>query len=316
MAILVTGGAGYIGRWLARELVSRGIETVALDRIGPGPNDELKLPAEVIFVEGDVTDQAAVVEAAKLRPYTAVIHLAGIVTMGCERDPDLAMRVNLGGTHNALEAARLAGIPRLVFASTISVYGPDIPQPITEAMPAEPLTWYGQSKVMAEQLGLYYQRRWGLDFRAARLAAIVGPFRRAASGSATMYTSQILEKAAVGEPYAIDVDEGAATPVCYAKDAARALAALATADSAPTRIYNIGTGRASAIELVEIARRRYPDARLEFRPDPLLAPVARISWDWNLSVDAAARELGWRPAFSIETMAEDLMATVRGERPL
>jgi len=172
MAILVTGGAGYIGRWLARELSARGIETVALDRLAPGPNDELKLPAEVTFVEGDVTDRAVVVAAAKLRPYTAVVHLAGIVTMGCERDPDLAMRVNLGGTHNALEAARLAGIPRLVFASTISVYGPNVPQPITEATPAEPLTWYGQSKVMAEQLGLYYQRRWGLDFRAARLAAI------------------------------------------------------------------------------------------------------------------------------------------------
>jgi nucleoside-diphosphate-sugar epimerase len=316
MAILVTGGAGYIGRWLARELVSRGIETVALDRLAPGPSDELKLPAEVAFVEGDVTDRQAVIAAAKLRPFTAVIHLAGIVTMGCERDPDLAMRVNLGGTHNALEAARLAGIPRLVFASTISVYGPNVPQPIAEATPAEPLTWYGQSKVMAEQLGLYYQRRWGLDFRAARLAAIVGPFRRAASGSATMYTSQILEKAAVGEAYAIDVDEGAATPVCYAKDAARALAALATAESAPTRIYNIGTGRASAVELIEIARRRYPGARLEFSPDPMLAPVARISWDWNLSIDAAARELDWRPAYSIETMAEDLMATARGERPL
>ena len=316
MAILVTGGAGYIGCWLARELAARGIETVALDRLAPGPNDEQKLPAEVTFVEGDVTDREAVVAAAKLRPYTAVVHLAGIVTMGCERDPDLAMRVNLGGTHNALEAARLAGIPRVVFASTISVYGPVVPQPITEATPAEPLTWYGQSKVMAEQLGLYYQRRWGLDFRAVRLAAIVGPFRRAASGSATMYTSQILEKAALGEAYAIDVDEGAATPICYAKDAARALAALATADSAPTRIYNIGTGRASALDLIEIAHRYYPDARLEFRPDPLLAPVARISWDWNLSIDAAARELDWRPAFSIETMAEDLMATARGERPL
>src|SRR2546425_10230266 len=90
--------------------------------------------------------------------------------------------------------------------------------------PAEPLTGYGKSKIMAEQLGLYYQRRWGLDFRAARMAAIVGPSRVAGSGSATMYTSLILERAALGEPYEIDVDPAAGTPVLYARDAARGLA--------------------------------------------------------------------------------------------
>lgn len=315
MAVLVTGGAGYIGRWLARELVGRGIETVALDRVAPDPASPLALPSEVSFVEGDVTDREAMVAAARQRPFSAIVHLAGIVTMGCERDPDLGMRVNLGGTHNALEAARLAGIPRLVFASTISVYGPNVPQPISEDAPAEPLTWYGQSKVMAEQLGLYYQRRFGLDFRAARLAAIVGPFRVAASGSATMYTSLILERAALGQPYYVDVDEQAATPICYARDAARALATLAAAESAPRRIYNVGTCRASAVGLLEIAKRKAPDARIEFRPDPSMAAVGRISWGWELSVEAAARDLGWRPAYSLETMAEDLMATARGEKP-
>ena len=102
-----------------------------------------------------------------------------------------------------LEAAREASVPTFVFASTISVYGPNVEQPMVEGVtPAEPLTWYGQSKILGEQLGLYYQRRWGLDFRAARMAAIVGP-SRVAVGSATMYTSLILERAALGEPYEI-----------------------------------------------------------------------------------------------------------------
>jgi len=315
MAILVTGGTGYIGRWLARDLIGRGIETVALDRVPADPNSSLPLPAEAIYVEGDVTNRDAVVAAAKSRPFSAIVHLAGVVTMGCEKDPELGMRVNLGGTHNILEAARLAGIPRVVFASTISVYGPDVPQPLTENVAIEPMTWYGQSKLMAEQLGLYYQRRYGIDFRAARLAAIVGPFRVAA-GSATLYTTLILENAALGKPYIIEVDEEAATPICYARDAARALATLATADSAPRRIYNVGTCRATAVGLLELAKRKYPDAKIEFRPDPEMAAVGRISWNWELSVDAAAHDLGWRPAFSMETMAEDLMATSRRELPL
>lgn len=312
MAILVTGGAGYIGRWLAHELLAHDIAVVAFDRQAADPVWKPALPASARFVTGDVTDRDAFVAVAKSDDFSAIIHLAGIVTMGCERDPDLGMRVNLGGTHNALEAARLAGIPRVVFASTISVYGPNVPQPMTEDAPAEPLTWYGQSKLMAEQLGLYYQRRFGLDFRAARLAAIVGPARNAASGSATMYTSLIIERAALGQPYEIDVDPEAGTPVCYAKDAARALATLATTSSAPRRIYHISTGLATAQGLIDIVRQRVPDAQLTFKPDPQLAPVSRISRDWQLSIAAAKQDLGWQPAYTIETMVDDLMAVARG----
>jgi threonine 3-dehydrogenase len=311
MAMLVTGGAGYIGRWLAHELLARGIAVVACDRQAADPAWKPVLPASARFVAGDVTDREGMIALARSEDFSAIIHLAGIVTMGCERDPGRCMQVNLGGTNNVLEAARVSGIPRVVFASTISVYGPNVPQPVVESAPAEPLTWYGQSKLMAEQLGLYYQRRWGLDFRATRLAAIVGPSRNAASGSATMYTSLIIERAALGQPYEIDVDPEAGTPVCYAKDAARALATLATAPSAPNRIYHISTGLATAAGLIEIVKRRYPDAQLGFKPDPQLAPVSKISRDWHLSIDAARRDLGWAPAFTIESMADDLISIVR-----
>ncbi len=311
MAILVTGGNGYIGRWLAHELLAHDIAVVAFDRLAPDPSARPSLPPSARYAVGDITDREAVIRAARSEPFSAIIHLAGIVTMGCERDPDLAMRVNLGGTHNVLEAARQCGIPRVVFASTISVYGPDVAQPMTEDTPALPMTWYGQTKLMAEQLGLYYQRRFGLDFRAARLAAIVGPARNAASGSATMYTSLIIERAALGQPYEIDVDPEAGTPVCYAKDAARALATLALAPQAPRRIYHISTGLVTARQLIEIVRQRVPDAQLTFRPDPQLAPVSRISRDWQLSIEAAERDLGWRPAYTIESMVDDLIATVR-----
>ncbi|MGH2461472.1 MAG: NAD-dependent epimerase/dehydratase family protein [Chloroflexota bacterium] len=311
MPILVTGGNGYIGRWLAHELLARDTAVVTFDRLAPDPAGRPALPASAKFIGGDITDRDAVLAAASGDKFSAIVHLAGIVTMGCERDPDLGMRVNLGGTHNVLEAARLCGIPRVVFASTISVYGPDVAQPMTEAAPARPLTWYGQSKLMAEGLGLYYQRRFGLDFRATRLAAIVGPARNAASGSATMYTSLIIERAALGQPYEIDVDPEAGTPVCYAKDAARALATLATVPEAPQRIYHVSTGLVTARSLIEIVRRKVPDASLRFNPDPLLAPVSRISRDWQLSIEAAERELGWKPAYTIETMVDDLMEIAR-----
>jgi threonine 3-dehydrogenase len=312
MAILITGGAGYIGRWLASELARLGHEIVVFD-MQPAPSGALpRLPEGTTFVQGDVTDKQAVAAAVALKPLSAIVHLAGVITMGCERDPELCMRVNLGGTANLLEAARQQAVPTFVFASTISVYGPNVQQPMVEGItPAEPLTWYGQSKVMAEQLGLYYQRRWGLDFRAARLAAIVGPSRIAGSGSATMYTSLVLEKSALGEPYEIDVDPDAGTPVLYARDAAIGLAALATASSAPRRIYHLSTGLVTVAELIRIARARFPDAQLSFRTDPQLGPVSVISKEWDLSIAAAQEDLGWRPGFTIESMADDLISIAR-----
>jgi nucleoside-diphosphate-sugar epimerase len=311
MAILVTGGAGYIARWLIAELVEAGHEVVAFDQRPP----LVSLPSDATFVAGDVTEPEAVTAVVRKQPLSAIVHLAGIVTMGCEADPQACMRVNLGGTATLLEAARAAEVPVFVFASTISVYGPDVAQPMVEGVtPTQPLTWYGQSKIMAEQLGLYYQRRWGLDFRAARMAAIVGPSRMAGSGSATMYTSFILEKAALGEPYEIDVAPGAGTPVLYARDAGRGLAALALAREAPRRIYHLSTGLASAQELIQLARARFADARLTFKTDPRLGPVSTISAGWQLSIEAAQEDLGWRPAYTVESMADDLIATVRAQR--
>ena len=314
MAILVTGAAGYIGRFLVNELVQQGHEVVAVD-LQPAPAGlPPELPSSVSLELGDVTDKAAMKALVDRQPLTAIIHLAGLVTMACERNPDACMRVNLGGTHNMLDAARDAGVPRFVFASTISVYGPDVEQPMVEGVtPAEPLTWYGQSKILGEQLGLYYQRRWGLDFRAARMAAIVGP-SRVAAGSATMYTSLILERAALGQRYEIDVDPEAGTPVLYARDCARGLAALATAEAAPRRIYHLSTGLVTASELVALAKSRVPDADLEFDTDPQLGPVSKISAKWDLSIKAAEEDLGWKPAFTVATMADDLMATARAQR--
>jgi threonine 3-dehydrogenase len=314
MAILVTGASGYIGRFLVNELVEQGHDVVAVDLREPPEGLPPGLPSEARFVTADVADKAAMLELARREPFSAVIHLAGIVTMGCEQDPDAAMRVNVGGTANLLEAARLAEVPGFVFASTISVYGPDATQPmVEEKTPAEPRTWYGQTKLMGEQLGLYYRRRWGLDFRAARLAAIVGP-ARVAAGSATMYTSLILEKAALGEPYEIDVDPEAGTPVLYVRDAARGLAALATTKSVPRRVYHLSTGLATVEDLLRIARARVPDAQLTFNTDPQLGPVSKISAGWDLSIEAAEKDLGWRPSFTIESMADDLMAAARARR--
>jgi nucleoside-diphosphate-sugar epimerase len=178
-------------------------------------------------------------------------------------------------------------------------------------MPTEPDGWYGLTKLMAEQMGLLYLRRSALDFRAVRLAAVTGPGRSAGSGSASLFTSLIPEKAALGEPYEIEVDEDAAYPVVYIKDAANALFTLATVDTAPRRIYNISSGRVVASELVSMVKSRISDARFSFKPDPMIMAVVRGFVDWRINCQRAEEDLGWTPGFTVKRMVKDIIESAR-----
>lgn len=311
MAVVITGAAGFIGPAVIDEFVAAGYEVVGFDRVEPGVETRRRWGGRVTFAQGDVQDREQVWSLLERAGQDPIVHLAGILTAGCDRDPDLALAVNVGGARTVLEGALRFGRRRVVMASTISVYGPGLPQPIEEHMPAEPEGWYGLTKLMAEQIGLLYARRHGLDFRAVRFAAVTGPGRTAGSGSASLFTSLIPEKAARGEPYEIEVDPDAAYPVVYIKDAARALFTLATAPQAPRRIYNVGSGRVVAAELVAAVRARIPEARFSFRPDPVVMAVVRGYKDWHISCRAAAEDLGWQPAYTPEQMIDDIIRTVR-----
>jgi len=164
---------------------------------------------------------------------------------------------------------------------------------------------------LAHELAAPAGQRPGDDVVALDLRAPDPAARPPLPPTARFIEGDVTDRAALGEPYEIDVDPEAGLPVCYAKDAARALAALATADAVARPIYNVSTGSTTARELIAIVSRRIPRTRLSFKPDPQLAPVSRISRDWRVSVAAAGRELGWRPAYSIETMVHDLIAIVR-----
>ena len=306
MAALITGGAGFFGRSVTRHFIEKGYEVLAFDftpMIGSLPNG-------VRFREGDIRDRESVHSLVEEAGDDPIVHLAGILTTACDSDPERAMAVNVGGLRNLCDAALACGGRRIVMASTISVYGRGLPQPIDETMPAEPDGWYGLSKLMAEQVGMLYHRRDGLDFRAVRLAAVTGP-GRTASGSASLFTSFIPEKAALGEPYQIEVDEDAAYPVVYISDAADAIFTLSTADRASRRIYNISSGRVVAEELVAVVGKRIPDASFTYNPDPMVMAVVKGFKDWHISGKRAEEDLGWTPSFTVDQMVDDIISQAR-----
>ena len=311
MAIFITGAAGFLGQSLINTLLDKGKEILGFDFTMPKDEILSRWKGRVEFRQGDIRDTKLVAELVSASGTTdPIIHLAGILTAGCDRDPQAAIGINIGGTNNVLEAALKNGKRRVIFASTIGVYGRGLPQPVTEDMPLEPDGWYGLSKLTAEQIGLLYVRRYGLDFRAVRFAAVTGP-NRVAVGSASLFTSLIPEKAARGEPYAIEVTPDTSYPVVYIKDAVDALIKLMTIPEVKSRIYNIASGNVVVDKMVAYIKKIIPSASFSYAPvDDIMAVVSGYR-EWTIGCERAASEIGWRPGYSVEKMVDDIIAQVR-----
>jgi nucleoside-diphosphate-sugar epimerase len=142
--VLVTGATGFIGAALVARFAGLGQEVLACDARPPAEATAKVWGKNVKFSVCDVRDRAAV-KAVVERAGTPdpIVHLAGILTAGCDLDPGTAMQVNLLGFQHVLDAALSVGKNRVVLSSTIGVYGRDLPQPIDETMRTEPDGWYG-----------------------------------------------------------------------------------------------------------------------------------------------------------------------------
>jgi nucleoside-diphosphate-sugar epimerase len=198
MRVLITGGAGFLGRKLAARILADGglpdengaikpLELLALFDTGAPPAAET-VDGRLSVVTGDITDAAAV-RALVAEGFDCIYHLAAVVSAGAEADFDLGYRVNLDGTRHVLEAARALGTcPRVVFASSIAAYGGELPETVTDDTPVHPQTSYGCQKSIGEYLITDYSRKGFLDGRALRLPTIVvrpGKPNKAASGFAS-----------------------------------------------------------------------------------------------------------------------------------
>ena len=173
MHVVITGGAGFIGKKLASALLARGaLETASgrqaiekltlfdMTRAEGMPDD-----ARVTAIAGDITDLAAVHQAIR-DDVGGVFHLAAIVSANAEEDFDPGMRVNLEGTRNVLEACRALPQPaRLVFASSVAVYGGDMPEVLDDGTILTPQTSYGAQKAIGELLLNDYSRKGFVDGR-------------------------------------------------------------------------------------------------------------------------------------------------------
>jgi UDP-glucose 4-epimerase len=175
MDYLITGGAGFIGSNIAEHLVGQGCSVRVFDNFSTGKRANVQsFAAKAEIVEGDLRDPKSIEQAVKGVRY--VLHLGAIpsVTRSVE-DPLTTNEVNIGGTVNLLVAARDAGVKRVVFTSSSSVYGDTPTLPKREDMPPSPLSPYAVHKITGEYYAAIFWRLYGLETVSLRYFNVFGP---------------------------------------------------------------------------------------------------------------------------------------------
>ena len=317
MATLITGGAGFIGRAVLRLLLEKGENRPLVMSRDPSPGRLGDLAHEIDVMRGDLGNFSHVLEAVKKARPKVIYHLGATLSVPSEADPSAAMQTNAMGTFHVLEAARLFDTPQVVFASSMGTYGTDIREDtIHDGTIQRPQFFYGMTKVFGEHMGLFYRRKYGVDFRGIRYPSIIGPGVR--SPGAVQYTSWVIESCAQGQPYSIWVEPETRVPVMYVKDAALATVQLAQAPrhaiTTVNYLVNGVTPTPSAGELADVVRSRISEARIEFRPDGHIQELIQDSLR-PLDDRKAQQEWGWEPRYDLENLVDDFLQELKNSPP-
>lgn len=294
----IIGGTGSIGIATAMRVLQKGMPVVILSRRLPTQ----ALPESIGWESLDVTDASAVREALRKHRIDRVVHLAALLQFACEQDPVQAVRINVDGTLNVLEACRALEVSRVVFASSIAVYG-ERSDLMRESDPAPAgIGLYGQTKRMGEILGQRYHALHGLEFVALRYSGVFGPGAATSAGMA-LVRQRILDCAA-GKDVVIEGASGAErVNLTHVDDAAQATCTALLSNQYASAIYNVAgppENYVSLRELHELVR--------ELRPG-----TGRALWSGQArsagQVDIAriGRELGWQPSVSLKDGLRDVL---------
>jgi UDP-glucose 4-epimerase len=296
---LVTGGAGFIGSHLVERLLADGDQVRVLDNFSAGHRANLPFAARhgaaLEVVEGDVRELAVVERAAA--GVSVIYHQAAMRSVPRSvADPLGANAHNVTGTLHVLEAARRAGVRRVVSASSSSVYGdrPDLPKREDQA-PA-PISPYAVSKVAGEQYGAIWTRLYGVDTVALRYFNVFGPRQDPKSEYAAVIPRFILW-ALRGEPLEVHGDGHQSRDFTYVDNVVEANVLAARAEGVGGEVFNVGCGKRTSLLEIVARLEALLGRRLERRHTPSRpGDVAHTLAD----VDKAKRRLGYLPLVGFE----------------
>jgi len=308
--ILVTGALGQIGSELTTVLRDRygSDNVVAADRLDAQPDYSRHGPYET----ADVTDRGALDHLIETHDIGTVYHLAAILSATGETQPQRAWIVNVEGTLNVLESARMLGVSRVFVPSSIAAFGPRTPHDLApQDTVLQPTTMYGVTKVTGELLGEYYVARYGLDVRGIRYPGIISS-ETLPGGGTTDYAVDMFYQALQRGRYTCFVGPETTLPMMYMPDCIKATIDLMAADATRLRHhcdFNIAGMSFSASQLAAEIARHVPHFTVEYVPD--FRQAIANTWPRSIDDSAAREEWGWAPHYTLETMVADMLARLR-----
>lgn len=301
MRVLITG-AGLIGCHTARELVERGDDVTFLD-VAPRP-DYIRhvVGRDLPMTRGDIRDLPCLIDAMQdIRP-DCVIHLAALVGEVNITNLYTGFQVNLAGTVNVVEAVRLAGVRRLIHASTQALYlGEDPKELLYEDSPLDSRgRVYNASKLACEHVLRTYAAKHKFELALLRFAGVYG--FRAVAGGPGVAVQEAVWAAMAGRTVELNAYES--VDFIYAKDLANGIALAAHASPLAHQVYNLGSGTLTTVEDVEAALRKiFPGINMSRGK---LTPARP-----RMDITRARTELGFNPEYKLEAGLRDYVAEIR-----
>jgi len=297
-AILITGGAGFLGEHLARALVLRGEKVVAYDNLSAGFSEKfVDLGDRIKFIHGDILDLSYLIRTMMAESIKRVIHTAALVSFGPSvEQPALTAKINIEGTVNMLEASRIVGVGRIVDISSEEVYGPFQYEPADEDHPQAPAMPYAITKMAAEKYEQFFHRYFGMDVVIVRTSWVYGP------GLPRMRVPRLfIENGLKGMPTYLENGGDYRVDQTYIEDFVQGTLLAFDADSPRSRVFNIASGKGHTFaETARMVERIIPGARITIGPG-LLKHTGRVDAPQKgaLDIERARSELGYQPRYDL-----------------
>ncbi len=321
MAILVTG-AGMVGSQIAAQLIARGEKFVLFDAAPPLHHLSTVVDLKKLkIVRGDLLSIGDIITTIRKEGIDRIIHTAGMLLSGVRERPLDGINVNIMGTTNVLEAARIEGVKRVVFTSTGLVTSgavePSWPEPLQPDFQMKMLTHrpkavYPVTKFACEYLGLCYHDLYGIDFITVRLASVYGPFLGLASSIPGRSIDQFIKPAVAGKKIVIEdplLSFAGGSDYVYSKDTAKAC--ICACDAAPekikSRVYAVTSGQFVTFqELVDTVRRIFPKIEIELKFVAKTGSAGFAYPSYNpKDISASREEIGYEPEYQLERALRD-----------
>ena len=305
MSYLITGGTGFVGSYIAAELLNRGQEVIAYDFMTSNvmqnilSSDQLR---RIAVYNGSINDLSRICNIIKTCKVNKIIHLASLLHPYSNDHPDEAIQVNIAGQSTILEAMRLMDVEKLVWASSCVVYGNQESHDV-KVLPNDerhaPVSIYGATKSFNEFLTDHYAKKWNLDVLGLRFTLVYGPGRvRGATAFINALTEPALGKKAL-VPFGDDIVDWQ-----YAEDIAALCIKCASCGPTKTKIFNTRFDVRSIREAGDYVKKLIPEAQIDYEPGV-------FGLAWQLDDTLLQQEIGFAPKVRMEEGLKRLINYIR-----